>query len=207
LKAHNISAPTEEQLALPKRVYSPQIPPSVDAVNRAIDAEKSVKIRAILELLYGSALRSKEVRTLRIEQIDLLGRTAKIDAGRGMRIVVLTKPAVEWLTLQIGSREIGLVFPPNRPAEIMATGTLCRMVREAGQRVGVKLHPHLLRHACAVHMLEQGAPLNCIQELLGHARLTTTTLYLAMDIAHLIRVHSACHPHGDGGTRPAMRDW
>jgi integrase/recombinase XerC len=183
--------------------------------SRARDPETQVKLdtrdRAMLELLYGAGLRISELCGLRPMDLDLRQRTVRV-MGKGSkeRIVPFPKPTAaalkEWCderhTLFFGD-EAKLDQPsPSAPLFLGRRGThlsprsVRRRVVLAVQRAGLagKIHPHRLRHSFATHLLEGGADLRAIQELLGHASLSTTQKYTAVSLTHLEGVYDKAHP-------------
>ena len=185
---------------------------SVDAAKEVVEtADPSTPLgardRACLELLYGSGLRVSELCTLDVGAVDLLGATARVlGKGNKERIVPLGKPSVraleDWLRVR------ATVVHPRRktqdPTALLLTVRGARLfpraVWDIVQRYGTTgagrsdLHPHALRHTCATHMLDGGADLRAIQELLGHATLSTTQRYAHVSVGHLLRAYDAAHP-------------
>jgi site-specific recombinase XerD len=165
--------------------------------------------RALLEVAYGAGLRASELVGLGAEQIDLENRWIRV-RGKGdrERIVPLGRPACDAVRSYL-ARGRPLLSPDGRSSRLFVNrrgGALSRMgffriLRKRGAAAGLdpsRLHPHLLRHTFATHMLEEGASLRIVQELLGHRSLTTTEIYTAVDQATLRKVHRRFHPRGGG---------
>jgi len=183
--------------------------------SKARDAETKVKLdtrdRAILELLYGAGLRISELCGLRPQDLDLRQRTVRVlGKGNKERIVPFPKPTAQalndWLVererLFFGSEpkvEQSSAQAPlflGRRGSHLSPRSVRRRLRQAVQRAGLagKIHPHRLRHSFATHLLEGGADLRAIQELLGHASLSTTQKYTAVSLSHLEGVYDKAHP-------------
>jgi integrase/recombinase XerC len=185
---------------------------SVDAAREVVEAPRgdspeSLRDRAILEVLYGSGVRVSEVCGLDVTDVDLAGGTARVlGKGNKERVVPLGSKCVESLARWLEARP-GMVHPRARtqdPRALFLSVTGRRMyvrgVHKIVQRYGATgagradLHPHALRHTCATHMLDGGADLRAIQELLGHASLSTTQRYTHVSMEQLMRVYDAAHP-------------
>jgi integrase/recombinase XerC len=184
---------------------------SVDAAREVVEAPRAdttvgVRDRAVLELLYGSGLRLSELCGLDLDHVDLRTAEARV-MGKGSkeRVVPLGQPCVDAIVrwLQVRSE----LLSPNHPGAAKAlflTVTGRRLYARAVEylvsdygKLGAgraDLHPHALRHTCATHMLDGGADLRAIQELLGHASLSTTQRYAHVSMEHLMRVYDAAHP-------------
>ncbi len=171
--------------------------------------------RAILELLYASGLRLSELVGLELEDINLSSRLVRV-LGKGgkERIVPFNRGAAAALRAYLGDREALVAGAPDqeashrrrgRPAEPLfvnyrggrlSTRSVDRLVRRyvAGTSRRYGISPHALRHSFATHLLERGADLRSIQELLGHARLSTTQRYTHVTAAQLMSVYTKTHP-------------
>ena len=175
-----------------------------------VETPEALCDQAILELAYASGLRLSELRNLRIEQLHLdAGFVTVIGKGSKERLVPVGRPAAELLRtyLDDGSRA-GLAPSLWRSASdrsaVFLTNTGRRLnrqkawdiVRSAGERAGItrELSPHVLRHTCATHMLEHGADLRIVQEMLGHATISTTQIYTKVSQERLISVYRESHP-------------
>ena len=164
---------------------------------------RSLRDRAVLELLYGCGLRAGEVCGLELESYDVPGvRLRVLGKGDRERMVPLGEPAREaldeWLRSGrprvAGASSALLVSLRGRrlsPSDVRRA--LERRARVAG--IGTR-SPHALRHAYATHLLEGGAGLREIQELLGHASAATTQIYAHVAVPHLVREHAEHHPRG-----------
>ena len=166
--------------------------------------------RAILELLYGAGLRISELVGLSIPDLDLdAGTLRAMGKGSKERVVPIGRLArialVAWLDR--GGRDVMVparwarrgaaeaVFLNQRGGRLSRQGAWA-MVRAYGDRVGLgeRLTPHVLRHSCATHMLDHGADIRVVQELLGHASIATTQVYTRVSTERLRQVYEQAHP-------------
>jgi integrase/recombinase XerC len=160
-----------------------------------------------LELLYGSGLRASEVCGLKLEDMDTAeGLVRVLGKGRKERIVPLSSksseafarylPARSRLLARATDRGGGEHVLLNHRGGRLTTRGLAVLLRKHVQALALarKVSPHTLRHTYATHLLESGADLRAIQELLGHASLSTTQRYTHVDVAHLTRVYDQAHP-------------
>ena len=162
----------------------------------------AVRDRAILEIAYGAGLRVSEVCGINLADLDLDSATVRIRGkGNKERIVPIGRLAIvsleAWLALrtQVGEGgDTSAVFRNWRGGRL-STRSVQRLVAK-GRALCVQggATPHWLRHACATHMLSSGADLRAIQELLGHASLSTTQKYTHVDVAQLMTVYDQAHP-------------
>lgn len=170
------------------------------------DGPLGLRNRALMETFYATGMRVAEIASLRLEQLDLDEGTARpVGKGNKERLVLLGTRAVESLRLYLaegrprllGRKGAGEVFL-GRHGGRLTTTRLWGVVVEAMKRAGLRrhVHPHLLRHSFATHLLAGGADLRVIQELLGHASLSTTEIYTHVDAARLRTVHQRFHPRG-----------
>jgi integrase/recombinase XerC len=164
--------------------------------------------RAILELLYASGLRVSELVGLNLGDIDRKGQMLRVlGKGRKERVVPFGKSAQvaldaywpirdEILLRRETDAEVHAVFL-NRFAYRLGTRSIREIVKKYSRLANVNwdLHPHALRHAFATHLLADGADLRAIQELLGHASLSTTQRYTQASIQQLMNVYDKAHPH------------
>ena len=165
---------------------------SVEDVERLIAAARSHRDRAVIELLYATGCRVSELRTLRVEDVDLVAQSILVRRGKGGkdRLVLYGRKAAAALETHSGGRRSGPIFKLSRAA-------LWSIVRRVAQGAGLEgVHPHTLRHSFATHLLERGADLRCIQELLGHTSLSTTQKYTHLQIESLRRTLEHFHPRG-----------
>ena len=176
--------------------------PEAAAGASAADAAVAARDRAILELMYGSGLRVSEVAGLTIERIDLdRGRVTVFGKGDKEREVPLGDPAREsveaWLVvrdvLQPGS---GDALFTNRRGRPIGPRDIRRLVgRYAGATLsGRRVTPHTLRHSFATHLLEGGADIRAVQEMLGHASVATTQRYTHVSRSRLFEAYERSHP-------------
>jgi integrase/recombinase XerD len=200
------------------RVPLPKVPErlpdvlSIDDVDRLLgqtfaDGPVGLRDRALLEVLYGCGLRVSEVVGLDTLDLDLdEGYVRVVGKGNKERIVPVAGMASRcldaYLTAGRGSlrpsRSVGpsesAVFLNQRGRRLTRQGVFL-IVRAAGERVGISdLHPHTLRHSFATHMLEGGADLRSLQEMLGHADISTTQIYTHVDRRHIREEYLSTHP-------------
>ncbi|HRO26753.1 MAG TPA: tyrosine recombinase XerC [Luteimonas sp.] len=168
-------------------------------VEVSTDAPLGLRDRAMLELFYSSGLRLSELCALRWRDLRLDdGLVTVLGKGGKQRIVPVgshaRKALHEWRA-DSGGADDAPVFPGRGGKPIGARAVQVRM-RQLAQRQGLfkRVHPHLLRHSFASHVLESSGDLRGVQELLGHADISTTQIYTHLDFGHLAKVYDAAHP-------------
>ena len=159
----------------------------------------AVRDRAMLELFYSSGLRLSELVGLRWIDLDLDGGEVRVlGKGSKTRVVPVGRHAITALRAlgaQTGMPPDGPVFRGRAGAAINPRTVQLRMQALALQQgIPKHIHPHLLRHTFASHMLESSGDLRAVQELLGHADIATTQIYTHLDFQHLAKVYDAAHP-------------
>jgi integrase/recombinase XerC len=191
-------------------------PEAAPASKGAEGAElRRARDRAILEVFYGAGLRIGELVALDLPDLDLSeGLTRVRGKGRKERVVPLGSKAVEALTEYLALRETlrsgrrvsaddrAALFLNHRGGRLTTRGVsqiVLRYLLSSG--VGKKITPHGLRHSFATHLLDAGADLRAIQELLGHARLTTTQRYTHVGLDQVLRVYDSAHPRARADRR------
>ncbi len=154
--------------------------------------------RAALELLYSSGLRVSELCGVRWCDLDLDEGLVRVTGKGGKtRVVPVGRPALQALrALQPAAAAPGApVFPGRRGAPLTPAALRLRLRRRAREQgIAQRVHPHLLRHTCASHLLESSGELRAVQELLGHADIATTEIYTHLDFQHLAHVYDRAHP-------------
>jgi len=168
------------------------------------DTYEDARERAALELLYAAGLRVSELLTLRPESANLQeGWVRVVGKGAKERLVPVHARALAALRAFLRERERRFKNPAaeiflGRSGRPLSRAQFWRRVRELGRRAGIStpLHPHLLRHTFATHLLAGGADLRAVQEMLGHADLSTTQVYTHLDSAALKAAHAKRHPRG-----------
>jgi integrase/recombinase XerC len=182
----------------------------VDDVNRLLDIDindpLAVRDRAMLEVMYGAGLRLSELVNMDCRHIDLTtGEVWVMGKGSKERRVPVGKSAVTWVEHWLDLREL---FGPDDDALFLSkqgkrisTRNVQKRFSEWGIKQGLNshVHPHKLRHSFATHMLESSGDLRGVQELLGHANLSTTQIYTHLDFQHLASVYDAAHPRAKRG--------
>lgn len=200
--AKGISAPKQAR-HLPKNL-------DVDDVNRLLDIDDSdplaVRDRTMLEVMYGAGLRLSELVGLDCRHMNMAsGEVWVMGKGSKERKLPIGRTAIHWLEQWLPLREIydpvdDAVFVSKLGKRISVRSVQKRFA-EWGVKQGVTSHinPHKLRHSFATHMLESSGDLRAVQELLGHANLTTTQIYTHLDFQHLAKVYDAAHPRAKRG--------
>ncbi|HSM59703.1 MAG TPA: site-specific tyrosine recombinase XerD [Longimicrobiales bacterium] len=191
-------------LRLPDHLTRPEVEGLLDAP----DAEDRLywRDRAILELLYACGLRVSELTDLPLTALDLDGGFLTVfGKGSKERFVPVGAPALRVLRRYLGAvrpalergRGKGRVFLNARGAPLSRV-SVWALVKKAARRAGIEreISPHTLRHTFATHLLEGGADLAAVQELLGHADISTTQIYTHLDREYLRDVHRRYHPRG-----------
>ncbi len=187
---------------LPKSLSNAEIEKLL--VSEAPETASSLCDQAVLELAYASGLRLAELRGLRLEQLHLdAGFVNVIGKGNKERVVPVGRKAVTALNRYLEAGRPKLVSPRSTAAVFLtkkgsafAASTLWTRIKRRVRRAGVERNvtPHMLRHSFATHLLEHGADLRVIQELLGHASISTTEVYTHVTGNRLRDIHRKFHP-------------
>jgi len=182
----------------------------VDEVNKLLEIDLndplSVRDRAMLEVMYGGGLRLSELVGIDCKHIDMAsGEVRVLGKGSKERKVPIGRTAVTWLEHWLARRadfnpQDDAMFLSSKGSRISARNVQKRFA-EWGVKQGVNshIHPHKLRHSFATHVLESSGDLRAVQELLGHANLSTTQIYTHLDFQHLATVYDAAHPRAKRG--------
>lgn len=162
-----------------------------------------IRDKAIVELFYSSGLRLSELTALDLADLDLReGLVTVIGKGNKARTVPVGRLAIKaiqaWLAVrgeQLRDPQDSAVFISQRGQRIHPRSVQARLQKMAAQQsMRRNLHPHMLRHSFASHILESSSDLRAVQEMLGHANISTTQIYTHLDFQHLARVYDDAHP-------------
>lgn len=179
---------------------------SVDDVFSLIEKPDTIgfihaRDRAVLELLYSSGLRVSEIAGLNVEDVNTREGLVKVRGkGRKERIVPMGSKAVDalrgYMTEKLLLKKKNKILFLNKRGTGLSERGVRRIVVKYARLIGVSgpIGPHTLRHTFASHLLQAGADLRVIQELLGHASLSTTQKYTHLDITHLMDIYDKAHP-------------
>lgn len=181
-----------------KKIETPKIPKKIpvvltkEEVRKLLRATKYAKHRLLIELLYSSGLRLSECINIKLEDLELDQKFGWVRKGKGSkdRMIILSDRLIKSIREAKGDKTSGLLFTGKN-------GKLtCRAVQKAlvkiAERAGInkKVHPHMLRHSYATHLLESGTDIRKIQILLGHSDLSTTQIYTSVSTKELKKVIS-----------------
>ncbi|GAA03046.1 tyrosine recombinase XerC [Photobacterium leiognathi subsp. mandapamensis svers.1.1.] len=196
--AKGVAAPRKSR-PLPKNL-------DVDEMNQLLDVNEddplAIRDRAMMELMYGAGLRLSELVGIDLRNISLSkGDLRVIGKGDKERIVPFSGLAREWVAKwlklrdSIAQADEQALFV-SKLGHRISTRNVQKRMAEWGQKQAVSSHinPHKLRHSFATHMLESSGDLRAVQELLGHANLSTTQIYTHLDFQHLAKVYDEAHP-------------
>ena len=200
------------------RLVAFDVQAAIDARSTRTHARfEALRDKAILELLYSSGLRLSELVSLDVRHVDTPGhrsaswlslpeREAFVTGkGRKMRTVPIGQPACEALAAWIEARAEHMAALPGGDPHALFVGVRGARIsprvvqslvarRGAAQGVASRVHPHVLRHSFASHLLQSSGDLRAVQELLGHANIATTQIYTSLDFQRLAAVYDAAHP-------------
>src|SRR6516165_10915060 len=204
--SRRLSAPAGES-RLPRVLGQSELKVMLDQAGVRAGADpEAVRLRdaAVLELLYGSGLRVAELCGLRDRDLDIGHRMVTVwGKGSRQRRVPIGEPAADALVAWLTRGRPALASTANQTGEAGEAVFLNRRGRPLGtrdvrrlldRRSAAPTHPHALRHSFATHLLDGGADLRVVQELLGHASLQTTQVYTHVSKEHLLKVHERTHP-------------
>ena len=192
-------------------------PRSPKTLPHALSIEQTVKLvelegdspivmrdRAILELFYSSGLRLSEVVNLNLDQLDLQASMVTVTGkGNKTRMVPLGSKATAALSAWLAVRPLWLLKRPTETAVFISQQgrrihgrTIQMRLNDWAVKQGLHthVHPHMLRHSFASHVLQSSGDLRAVQEMLGHANISTTQVYTHLDFQHLSKIYDAAHP-------------
>jgi integrase/recombinase XerD len=172
----------------------------------SLKSATGLRDRCVMELLYAAGIRNSELRSLTLKSLSLTEKTLHVlGKGNKERMVPLGEWMIPWLReyIHIARPKLmkktaideGILFPTRNGKPLSKSRLICnirRWVKRAG--LTVKITPHSFRHACATHLVRAGADIRHVQELLGHASLSTTQIYTQVTIKDLKEAHRKFHP-------------
>jgi integrase/recombinase XerC len=187
---------------------------TVDEAKRLVESPdisqpQGQRDRALLELLYASGLRVSELVGMNVEQINLATNEIRVwGKGSKERVVLIGTPAANALSVYmsdgrpclLGMKKNNALFV-NRYGGRLAARRVQKILQKYARTINKKVHPHVLRHTFATHLLDGGADLKVVQELLGHADLSSTQIYTHVTQSRARRIYLSAHPmaRGDSG--------
>ena len=176
-------------------------------LDQPVDDWLEVRDNAMVELFYSSGLRLSELATLNVSDLDLRSHivtvTGKGNKERSLPLGSKASHALsQWLRQRAASDDVSTLpsdqqalFTSRKGRRISTRNIQLRLKKLASEgNLGRNLHPHMLRHSFASHLLESSSDLRAVQELLGHANLSTTQIYTRLDFQHLAKVYDSAHP-------------
>ena len=200
------------QVRVPK--ISKRIPKvlDVDQVTTLLDKQAETKLqkrdKAMIEVLYSTGIRLSELVGLNVNSISASeGLIRVVGKGNKERVVPLgsvAKSAIgDWLETREGYKPNDPLFTSNRNRRISARSVQLRL-KKWGEKTLLSdvVHPHLMRHSFASHMLESSSDLRSVQEMLGHSNISTTQIYTHLDFQHLAKVYDNAHPRSNRVSHP-----
>jgi len=204
-----------------RRIRAPRVPERlpralterecIALIRSCDDSPLGVRDRAILECLYSTGCRAAELLTATLDGTHLDESCLHvIGKGNRERVCLLgpsaTQAIAAWLIIRPAFDPVSDNLFLSRYGRRLSMMGLWKMVQMRAKLAGIErhIHPHMLRHSCASHMLRNGADLRSIQLVLGHRNLNSTQVYLAVDNERLREVHAASHPRG-GASEPRLR--
>ena len=202
--AAQVVTPPRPAMRLPKALSVAQITEILAGVDTSTPA--GLRDLALLEVMYGSGCRVSEVLGIDLGDLDVDRRSLLVTGkGNKQRLVPVGSHAANAFAAYLVRARPGFAskgtgsqaaFLNNRGSRLTRQ-TAWTSIKAAGQKVGIAgLHPHTFRHSFATHLLEAGADIRVVQELLGHASVTTTQIYTLVTIEHLREVYATSHPRG-----------
>ncbi len=218
--ASDVKAPKKAKV-LPKALPVDDINELLNNPDKYFDFSQPLQIRdyAMIELLYASGIRVAELASLNISDIDLSsGQAVVLGKGKKERLIHIGAKAINALKLWLNTRGEWLVSQQQAGnIDIITTGQMPLFINRYGKRLSVRgiqyqikalgkrfnlnlnLHPHMMRHSFGSHLLQSGADLRSVQEMLGHSDISSTQIYTHLDFQHLASVYDKAHPRAKRG--------
>ncbi|MCW5933280.1 MAG: site-specific tyrosine recombinase XerD [Fimbriimonadia bacterium] len=169
-----------------------------------LDQARGMRDRAMLELMYATGLRVSELLGLRLQDMNMVERTARVLGKRGReRVLPLSPTAIEWVQTYLSEARPALTKKRSSPylflndrGGVLSRVAFWNLIKEYAALAGItkNVTPHTLRHSFAVHLLNGGADLRAVQELLGHTDISTTQIYTQVSLDRLKEVYKKSHP-------------
>ena len=206
LKNSQVSSNPALKVSAPRGIKKLPEVMDVDQIDRllgaAVNSPLEMRDHAIMELMYSTGLRLSELVNLDLNDIDLsAGQLVITGKGNKTRYLPIGRQArqalTRWLNLRAGlaKQDETAVFVSNRGARLSQRAVQKRIHQYAQRtQAGIHVHPHMFRHSFASHLLESSGDLRAVQELLGHANISTTQVYTQLDFQHLAKVYDQAHP-------------
>ena len=195
-----IKAPKSKK-SLPQTLSIDQV---IKLINVTDNSFLGIRDRAVLELFYSSGLRLSELVNIKIQDVNINDSTATIfGKGNKSRVVPIGEYAIKalknWLAIRNNMEgltiENNFIFLSEKAKPLGARSIQYRLKHWAiKQGIPENIHPHLLRHSFASHILQSSQDLRAVQELLGHANISTTQIYTHLDYQHLSKIYDGAHP-------------
>lgn len=191
--------PPKKDKRLPKALSPDEI---IQLLETEETDEKGIRDQAMFELCYSSGLRLSELTSVTMKELDLIDGTIRVTGkGNKTRIVPVGQKATTAIRRWIKVREslnkpISNLLFPNKNNQPLSSRTIQHRLTQwtKKQGLGQNVHPHMLRHSFASHLLQSSGDLRAVQEMLGHASISTTQVYTHLDWQHLAKIYDQSHP-------------
>ena len=191
--------PPKKDKRLPKALSPDEI---IQLLETEETDEKGIRDQAMFELCYSSGLRLSELTSVTMKELDLIDGTIRVTGkGNKTRIVPVGQKATTAIRRWIKVREslnkpISDLLFPNKNNQPLSSRTIQHRLTQwtKKQGLGQNVHPHMLRHSFASHLLQSSGDLRAVQEMLGHASISTTQVYTHLDWQHLAKIYDQSHP-------------
>jgi integrase/recombinase XerC len=191
--------PPKKDKRLPKALSPDEI---IQLLETEETDEKGIRDQAMFELCYSSGLRLSELTSVTMKELDLIDGTIRVTGkGNKTRIVPVGQRATTAIRRWIKVREslnkpISDLLFPNKNNQPLSSRTIQHRLTQwtKKQGLGQNVHPHMLRHSFASHLLQSSGDLRAVQEMLGHASISTTQVYTHLDWQHLAKIYDQSHP-------------
>jgi integrase/recombinase XerC len=191
--------PPKKDKRLPKALSPDEI---IQLLETEETDEKGIRDQAMFELCYSSGLRLSELTSVTMKELDLIDGTIRVTGkGNKTRIVPVGQKATAAIRRWIKVREslnkpISDLLFPNKNNQPLSSRTIQHRLTQwtKKQGLGQNVHPHMLRHSFASHLLQSSGDLRAVQEMLGHASISTTQVYTHLDWQHLAKIYDQSHP-------------
>jgi integrase/recombinase XerC len=191
--------PPKKDKRLPKALSPDEI---IQLLETEETDEKGIRDQAMFELCYSSGLRLSELTSVTMKELDLIDGTIRVTGkGNKTRIVPVGQKATiairRWIKVRESlNKPISDLLFPNKNNQPLSSRTIQHRLTQwtKKQGLGQNVHPHMLRHSFASHLLQSSGDLRAVQEMLGHASISTTQVYTHLDWQHLAKIYDQSHP-------------